>query len=185
MNVQQDFIAVIQMLLVLTLLVVTIVRVTLAMKEMDSTVQVRLLATPTLHCSQVLTECTLLLDVDECSRNLDNCHSNATCSDTEGSFDCTCDSGFEGDGVNCSSKADPLVHIISHQIKTLFDIHCTFTSDINECARETDSCDVNADCNDTVGSYECSCHAGYDGNGFNCTSNTSVYDTYFFPLFRH
>ena len=114
MNVNYSLMIAIQMLLALTLLVATNVLVTLAMKEMDSTVQVRLLAIPTLHCSHVLTECTIPLDVDECSRNLDNCHPSATCSDTEGSFDCTCSSGFEGVGVNCSSKTDPLVHNITH-----------------------------------------------------------------------
>ena len=30
-------------------------------------------------------------------------------------------------------------------------------------------CDVNADCTDTVGSYDCSCRSGYEGDGFNCT----------------
>jgi len=30
-------------------------------------------------------------------------------------------------------------------------------------------CDVNADCTDTAGSYDCSCRSGYEGDGFNCT----------------
>ena len=29
---------------------------------------------------------------------------NATCFDSIGSFVCTCNSGFEGDGVNCVGK---------------------------------------------------------------------------------
>ena len=44
-------------------------------------------------------------DIDECDLKIDNCHENATCNDTTGSFECTCDVGFEGDGVNCTSKA--------------------------------------------------------------------------------
>ena len=30
-----------------------------------------------------------------------NCDSNANCTDTEGSFDCQCLQGFQGDGVTC------------------------------------------------------------------------------------
>ena len=43
-------------------------------------------------------------DIDECELKTDNCHVNATCADVIGSFDCTCNSGFEGNGVNCTSK---------------------------------------------------------------------------------
>ena len=31
------------------------------------------------------------------------------------------------------------------------------------------SCHVNATCVNTLGSYVCECHAGYTGNGQNCT----------------
>ena len=44
------------------------------------------------------------LDLDECAAELDNCHENAACNNTFGSFECTCYVGFEGDGVNCTSK---------------------------------------------------------------------------------
>ena len=32
------------------------------------------------------------------------CDANATCYNTDGSYDCECTLGFTGDGRNCSSK---------------------------------------------------------------------------------
>ena len=43
-------------------------------------------------------------DVDECELRIDNCHVNATCADVIGSFVCTCNNGFDGNGVDCRSK---------------------------------------------------------------------------------
>ena len=41
-------------------------------------------------------------DIDECaSAHLNSCDDNATCSNTDGSFTCTCNVGFAGDGVAC------------------------------------------------------------------------------------
>lgn len=46
--------------------------------------------------------CRLLFqDVDECTSNSHNCHSQATCTNTIGSFFCTCNSGWTGSGQNC------------------------------------------------------------------------------------
>lgn len=38
-------------------------------------------------------------DVDECMSS--PCHSNATCTNTNGTYNCVCDAGYEGDGMNC------------------------------------------------------------------------------------
>ena len=32
------------------------------------------------------------------------------------------------------------------------------------------SCHVEAECNNTIGSYDCICNEGFEGDGFNCTS---------------
>ena len=43
-------------------------------------------------------------DVDECTANSHNCHSDATCTNTNGGFTCACKSGFTGPGTTCSGK---------------------------------------------------------------------------------
>ena len=44
-------------------------------------------------------------------------------------------------------------------------------SDIDECANGQHRCDVNAVCNNTQGSYNCTCKDGFHGDGINCTGN--------------
>jgi len=63
---------------------------------------------------------------------------------TPGSYSCSCNSGFQGDGVSCS--------------------------DCNECGGECggNACSTNALCTNTVGSYSCSCNSGYQGSGLVC-----------------
>ena len=45
----------------------------------------------------------LISDVDEC-QGVNECHENAMCSNTDGSYECTCDQGFSGDGRQCEGK---------------------------------------------------------------------------------
>ena len=46
----------------------------------------------------------LCIDVNECDEGTAECHSNATCSNTVGSYyDCTCVLGYSGDVFNCTS----------------------------------------------------------------------------------
>jgi len=40
-------------------------------------------------------------DIHECDRHAHNCDINAGCSNTEGSFACACNAGYDGDGENC------------------------------------------------------------------------------------
>ena len=47
-------------------------------------------------------------DTDECVLGTNNCDSNATCSDTVGSFTCACNQGYSGDGVTCTGKMNVL-----------------------------------------------------------------------------
>ena len=51
------------------------------------------------------------LDVNECLSN-STCDANATCNNTEGSYTCTCDSGYSGDGISCDGMYCTKVVII-------------------------------------------------------------------------
>ena len=49
-----------------------------------------------------------------------------------------------------------------------------YHADINECMDDMlNTCDARATCNDTDGSFDCACNAGYYGDGFNCTGGVA------------
>ena len=60
----------------------------------------------------------LSIDINECELETDNCHVYANCTDAMGSFDCTCNSGFVGDGVNCTSMYELKMAFCSVYIPT-------------------------------------------------------------------
>ena len=40
--------------------------------------------------------------------------------------------------------------------------------DVNECTADMHQCDAQALCMNLIGSYDCQCSDGYDGDGFSC-----------------
>ena len=49
----------------------------------------------------------------------------------------------------------------------------TLYIDVNECVRaEENNCHSSALCSDTIGSFECVCRDGYEGDGVKCTSKS-------------
>ena len=42
------------------------------------------------------------IDINECDSS--PCSSDATCSNTDGSFQCTCNNGFSGDETTCTGR---------------------------------------------------------------------------------
>ena len=49
-----------------------------------------------------------------------------------------------------------------------------FILDIDECTDGVDDCDTNANCDNTVGSFNCTCNSGYAVNGVTCTGKLNV-----------
>ncbi|XP_026193637.1 fibrillin-1, partial [Cyclospora cayetanensis] len=88
-------------------------------------------------------------DIDECEEE-NPCGEHTNCTNTVGSFQCSCQEGFSG----------------STELKTLTCV------DIDECGdTASNTCAIAADggvCENTVGSYTCSCREGYQGDGHSC-----------------
>lgn len=84
---------------------------------------------------------------DECAgeNGGNNCDVNATCTDEVDGFSCSCDAGYEGDGVNCT--------------------------DIDECTEGTDNCHAFATCTNTEASFDCACDLGFSGDGILCVDD--------------
>ena len=61
---------------------------------------------------------------------------------TQGSYSCSCLSGYSGDRFECNN--------------------------INECENSTHDCDQRATCTDTDGAFTCDCPVGWSGNGKVC-----------------
>jgi len=45
--------------------------------------------------------------------------------------------------------------------------------DIDECATNNGACIAEASCNNTVGSFVCTCLPGFTGDGFTCTRKSA------------
>ena len=80
------------------------------------------------------------VDVNECADDTDDCGENATCGNNVGSFTCTCNNGFTGDGRVCEPLVSP----------TGYKVGATNTCvDVNECSTNTDTCSADATCSNT------------------------------------
>ena len=56
------------------------------------------------------------IDANECLLQTHNCHMNASCTNTNGSYSCTCNEGFTGNGVNCTGKKG-ILKICNEELK--------------------------------------------------------------------
>ena len=72
----------------------------------------------------------LHVDINECgSDDFNNCDENAQCTNTEGSYTCSCNPGYTGDGIICASKLPtPLLAILcTHLIHQLFNVQISMS----------------------------------------------------------
>ena len=70
-------------------------------------------------------------DIDECAMESDNCAENAICMNIPGSFNCTCNEGYTGDGTSCVGKPVHQIWKLScssliHVRPTVIQIVCTW-----------------------------------------------------------
>ena len=122
--------------------------------------------------------------MDECGIGTASCDPNSDCVDTDGSYDCICRAGYTGDGrLSCAGMLDTFLEdeslkIVVHSGLTSYKgqlLLYNYYTDINECETPGDFCDINADCINMAGSYDCVCKAGYSGDGSSCQSKKSHY----------
>ena len=123
-------------------------------------------------------------DVDECLLNYDDCDPNSICFNSEGSYNCSCRSGYFGNSTSCEKGncTDDLCALNEECVSpTTVDCRCkngfernkaSLCVDIDECSTAEDICDVNSDCSNTDGSYKCYCREGFYGRGDICFRGT-------------
>ena len=120
-------------------------------------------------------------DIDECQIVPSVCHSDADCTDSDGSYECTCREGYTGNETHCTGNIVRFSYEFLYCFHVLNGItrdapHCIFP-DIDECMESP--CHVNANCTNTKGSFNCECNIGYTGDGMNCSS---MFTLLFLPL---
>ena len=107
----------------------------------------------------------MLIDIDECALGTDQCAQN--CHNNVGYYTCSCNAGYtlNSDGYHCDGN--------NHFLK------CSGVSNVLTCFTDTDECAIGTDhcfqnCNNTVGSYTCSCWTGYtlNADGRHCDGIT-------------
>merc|ERR1712072_135409 len=82
-------------------------------------------------------------EVNECRTGAHKCHANAVCTNTIGSYKCSCKAGYQGNGLSCT--------------------------DVNECSKGRGGCSHT--CVNTIGGFRCTCPSGYtlSGNKRTCS----------------
>lgn len=108
-------------------------------------------------------------DIDECRTIPDLCK-NGLCINTLGSYRCVCNKGYKADksGTQCVGKYSQVLSIVKISIEWDIYIYLYRILDINECELTPRPCKYN--CQNTEGSFICSCPAGFilNPDGVSC-----------------
>jgi hypothetical protein len=101
-------------------------------------------------------------DINECLQQPSACNFSQDCTNTIGSYDCTCKTGFIATGQNNTC------------------------ANINECVATPGICGQNASCVDTIGSFKCTCNFNYLEVNNSCVYQercmTDIFIVFFFIL---
>jgi hypothetical protein len=133
-------------------------------------------------CDEGWTDTRCDRDVNECYTGAHDCHPDAKCMNTPGTFWCRCLSGWTGDGYTCIDLDDCDPDPCDPEHGTCTDIgqnkydcaceegFCGFNCDENcsECKTvegEPYVCHEKANCADTFGSFTCTCRNDWWGDG--------------------
>jgi len=130
-------------------------------------------------CVPGFTDARCDMNINECDPVLgdNDCHRFATCTDTTGSYICTCNEGFTGNGYSSCLDISDCYSQCKHGFCTdlgvdhfrcncddgWMNMNCDY--DINECTTYTHECARRALCRNNDGSYTCECNLGYTGDG--------------------
>ncbi|HVY26658.1 MAG TPA: SUMF1/EgtB/PvdO family nonheme iron enzyme [Polyangiaceae bacterium] len=126
------------------------------------------------------------VDIDECAGG-SPCSGKETCTNTVGSFSCSCELPARScngacvdtasDVSNCGACGVTCADGERCEAGTCLGLTCPkgyaavggVCVDVNECTASPSPCDANAVCTNTPGSYSCACKRGFTGNGVTCT----------------
>ena len=132
--------------------------------------------------------CYYFIDIDEClDPSTHSCDSNANCTNTNGSYQCKCNQGYHGNGNTCTgiyvinfrhsscffgvihSRNMNKVENREQTFKTRFrSLSCLLLQTLTNALRDPHTCDGNANCTNTDGSFKCQCKIGFSGDGKTC-----------------
>ena len=99
-------------------------------------------------------------DINVCNLNTDGCAH--ICTNTIGSYVCSCRPGYD------CQVMDALAKVLPQQMHSLIFTQGNSEIDINECTEGSDGC--RQSCFNTIGSYNYGCHSGYrlQSDGHTC-----------------
>lgn len=104
----------------------------------------------------------VLLDIDECNTAQHNCTELQTCTNTPGSFVCSCLPGYTESLISpllCEGITCIPTYISNTSVQFYLKI-LIFSLDVNECDEGSDGC--HQICTNTNGSFECSCQPEFE-----------------------